>query len=135
MINLSVANKYISLTAINAGYDGKNVTFNISSGTGANVSSNQYIPKNLITGKGDMIVGSGPNTPTTLTSSNNNGGFLKVNTSESLGLSFTNQLISQTIPTSSVYPGNAGMIASDDDYVYICVGTNSWMRLFGTKNF
>lgn len=38
-------------------------------------------------------------------------------------------------PTSSTDTGQTGQIAYDDDYIYICVGTNSWKRAAITGGF
>ncbi len=54
--------------------------------------STDYIPKNVITAKGDLIVGTAASTPATLSSQSFPGYFPVVDPTEAKGIKFTNQI-------------------------------------------
>ncbi|MCR4284675.1 MAG: hypothetical protein NUV97_01360 [archaeon] len=56
-------------------------------------------------------------------------------TLEQLGLSRNLIIVLNPPPLHYNSTGTAGTLAFDDDYLYVCVSTDRWIRIAGTKNF
>lgn len=57
------------------------------------------------------------------------GSFLVKSSSTDYSASWTTSIISPNVPGSSGAVGASGQAAFDSNYLYICIGTNSWKRI------
>ena len=70
-------------------------------------------------GANNQLIIANSNTTTPLIAGDFSAGFVKINGA---------LLIDSSTPASSTANGNAGRITWDQDYIYVCVATNTWKR-------
>lgn len=69
------------------------------------------------------------NKPLVVTSANNTTALMTVETTGQASISGdTFQISTSKTPASSGAAGQAGQIAWDGGYIYVCIGPNLWMR-------
>jgi hypothetical protein len=94
----------------------------------------------LVTSSGSLTTGleysitfhtNGPIGPTGtgIPSGGATGDFLSKNSTANYDVSWSSSVISSIPPGASTDPGSTGQAALDSDYLYICVGTDTWKRV------